>query len=291
MSNYSTKKPIERDNVYSHRTKSDISKAEGKLISQLFFSLAKAKSMGIETDHSRSDASIKMLDIYQVQQAIVHHSGMLFTHMEIISALQQLDYPKLMQPSTICFKSEVHGGRIDAIRLDYSTSNNENSGCDTCDAALNTWKERMEFNWKQTPENLWPEFKLDMSDDGKEGLDICDASRRWIARALELEHQVVGDKETISKLENTIDMLNCEIDEMTDSNLSNQKLAKDWKDKALHIHENLEIERMTSQALRITVKELLETIQAADKEARISLPSAVLLKLLDGANEFIDTPF
>lgn len=120
---------INRNNVYGHRTKKNITKKNEDIIGQFFFALSVAKANGTRTDHSPSNPRTRTIDIYQVQQLISNHCKKLHTHIEIINALYDLNEPELVQPSTIYFKSALDGTRIKAIRLLYSHSDKDQTDC------------------------------------------------------------------------------------------------------------------------------------------------------------------
>lgn len=171
-----------RDDVYSHRTKKGISKKHDKIVSKLFFSLAKAKADGIKTDHSPSNPNMRTLDIYQVQQLIQTHCGKLITHMEIIDALHDLTDPELMKPSTIAFDSELDGKRISAIRLIYNCSKSEsNDDTKTDDIAL----ELSQVTFAET---------LD------EPSELETDAKAWKNKAFKLYEQQTIDRDTIQSL-------------------------------------------------------------------------------------------
>jgi len=110
------------DTMFRWKTTNRISHLSSSILPSLFNALYVAKHHhNVEFDHSPSNTAVVTLDIYQVQQLILSHSGNLYTHMEIIDALYTLKTPKLVvSPATITFNSEIDGKRIDAIRLDCS---------------------------------------------------------------------------------------------------------------------------------------------------------------------------
>lgn len=177
-----TTKPMARDDVYSHRTKKDISKKHDKIISEFFFSLALAKADGIKTDHSPSDTNVRTIDIYQVQQLINTHCHKLITHMEIIDALYDLTDPQLLQPSTVHLDSELDGQRITAIRLFYKCSGSENSNTGTDKLAKEL--SQVDLALPTQPET--------------------DSEQSWKTKALKLYEQQTIDRDTIQSLRSVI---------------------------------------------------------------------------------------
>lgn len=170
-----------RDDVYSHRTKKGISKKHDKIVSELFFSLAKAKADGIKTDHSPSNPNTRTLDIYQVQQLIQTHCGKLITHMEIIDALHDLTDPELVKPSTIAFNSELDGQRISAIRLTYNVLKSESNNAKTDELA----EELSQVTFAETLDEP-SELETEVKD--------------WKNKAFELYEQQTIDRDTIQSL-------------------------------------------------------------------------------------------
>ncbi len=254
---------VERNDVYSHRTKRGISKKHEKVLGELFFSLAKAKADGVKTDHSPSNPNTRTLDIYQVQQLIQSHCGKLITHMEIVDALYDLTDPELVKPSTTTFNSELDGKRINAIRLIYNCSRSGNCDTGIADSISETTQTFKKLNQVLKEENALgnaaiknrqdntatpetDEIALELSqvtfNDTADEIDKCDASRRWIERAMYLEESHIEQQDTI-------------------------------------------------QSLRAIIIDMAETLHVADPNARISMTSSDLLDLVHSQKDMSDNAF
>ena len=254
-----------RDDVYSHRVKKHISKKHDKIISQLFFSLAKAKADGIKTDHSPSNPNTRTLDIYQAQQLIQTHCGKLITHMEIIDALHDLTDPELVKPSTITFNSELDGKRINAIRLIYDCSRSGNGDTGIADSISKTTQTLKKINKVLKEENELGNAAIKIKQDNNTATPETDEL------ALELSQvNFIESAKTSSKWE-------------TD--------AKAWKNKALKLYEQQTIDRDTIQSLRAVIIDMAETLHVADPIARIGMTSSDLLDLIHSQNDMSDNAF
>lgn len=176
------------DNRGDYIMKGDTSANHESIIRNLFNALfVSERQHSIQTDHTPTHPTMMTLDIYQVQQLIQSHCGKLITHMEIIDALYDLEEPKLLQPSTIVFNSELDGKRIDAIRLEYGHSNKailiEKS--ETDEIAL----ELSQVTFAEAPV--------------KPGKWETDA-KAWKTKALKLHEQQTIDRDTIQSLRSII---------------------------------------------------------------------------------------
>lgn len=160
--------------------KANISENHERIIRNLFNALfVSERQHSIKTDHSPSDANVRTLDIYQVQQLIHSHCGRLITHMEIIDALYDLIEPRLLMPSKVVGVSEIDGKRIDAIRLDYGKP----------------------VKTDKLAEEL---AQIELGEAPVDEIDKCDASRRWIERAMHLEETSIVQQDTIQSLRSVI---------------------------------------------------------------------------------------
>ena len=160
--------------------KADISAEHERIIREMFNALfVSERQYSIKTDHTPSHHNIMTLDIYQIQQLIHSHSDRLITHMAIIDALYDLIEPRLLMPSTIIVVSEIDGKRIDAIRLDYSKP----------------------VKTDKLAEEL---AQIELGEAPVDEIDKCDASRRWIERAMHLEETSIVQQDTIQSLRSVI---------------------------------------------------------------------------------------
>lgn len=163
--------------------KSDISENHERIIRNLFNALfVSERQHSIKTDHSPSDANVRTLDIYQVQQLIQSHCDKLITHMEIVDALYDLTDPQLLQPATVHFNSELDGQRISAMRLFYKCSGSENS--DTGTDKLAKELSRVDLAMPTQPET--------------------DSEQSWETKVFELYEQQTIDRDTIQSLRTII---------------------------------------------------------------------------------------
>lgn len=163
--------------------KTDISESHASILHNLFNALfVSERQYSIKTDHTPNHISIITLDINQVQQLINAHCGKLITHMEIIEALCDLAEPKLILPSPVPFRSEIDDQRIEAIRLEYDQSNKATP----------------------LPKSKTDQIALELSqvtfNEAADEIDKCDASRRWIERAIYLEESHIEQQDTIQSL-------------------------------------------------------------------------------------------
>ncbi|MGP4950801.1 hypothetical protein ACTXGO_01320 [Psychrobacter sp. T6-1] len=175
------------DNRGDYIMKGDTSENHESIIRNLFNALfVSERQHSIKADHTPTHPTMMTLDIYQVQQLIQSHCGKLITHMEIVDALYDLEEPKLLQPSKIAFNSELDGKRIDAIRLEYGHFNK----------AIPIEKSKTD------------EIALELSqvtfNHTADEIDKCDASRRWIERAMYLEESHIEQQDTIQSLRTII---------------------------------------------------------------------------------------
>jgi len=255
---------VERNDVYSHRTKRGISKKHEKVLGELFFSLAKAKADGVKTDHSPSNPNTRTLDIYQVQQLIQSHCGKLITHMEIVDALYDLTDPELVKPSTTTFNSELDGKRINAIRLIYNCSRSGNCDTGIADSISETTQTFKKLNQVLKEEN-------------------------------ELGNAAIKNKQNNTATPET-DQIALELSQVTfaETPVKPGKWetdAKAWKTKALKLHEQQTIDRDTIQSLRGIIIDMAETLHVADPNARISMTSSDLLDLVHSQKDMSDNAF
>lgn len=163
--------------------KADISESHASILHNLFNALfVSERQYSIKTDHTPNHISIITLDLNQVQQLINAHCGKLITHMEIIEALCDLAEPKLLLPSPVPFRSEIDDQRIEAIRLEYDQSNKATP----------------------LPKSKTDQIALELSqvtfNEAADEIDKCDASRRWIERAMYLEESHIEQQDTIQSL-------------------------------------------------------------------------------------------
>lgn len=171
-------------NLCDYVVKTDISESHASILHNLFNALfVSERQHSIKTDHTPNHLSIITLDIYQVQQLINAHCGRLITHMEIIDALYDLTEPKLLLPSTVPFRSEIDGQRIQAIRLEYDQSNKATPlpKSDTDDLA----RELSQVNFIESAD---PSSKRETD------------AKAWKNKALKLYEQQTIDRDTIQSL-------------------------------------------------------------------------------------------
>ena len=160
--------------------KADISQHHERIIRNLFNALfVSERHYGVLIDHTPSHPTIMTLDIYQIQQLIRSHSDRLIMHKTIIDALYDLTEPRLLVSSTVHGISEIDGKRIDAIRLDYSKP-------------------------AKTDELAEELAQIDLGDALADEIDKCDASRRWIEKAMHLEETSIVQQDTIQSLRSVI---------------------------------------------------------------------------------------
>lgn len=160
--------------------KADISAEHERIIREMFNALfVSERQHSIKTDHSPSDANVRTLDIYQVQQLIQSHCDKHYSKRSITGALFSLEEPRLLVPSTIHGISEIDGKRIDAIRLDYSKP-----------AKTDKLAEEL--------------AQIELGEAPVDEIDKCDASRRWIERAMHLEETSIVQQDTIQSLRSVI---------------------------------------------------------------------------------------
>lgn len=136
--------------------KADISQHHERIIRNLFNALfVSERQHSIKTDHSPSDANVRTLDIYQVQQLIQSRCDKHYSKRSIIGALSSLEEPRLLVHYAVNGISEIDGKRIDAIRLDYSKP-------------------------AKTEELAEELAQIDLGDALADEIDKYDASRRWM---------------------------------------------------------------------------------------------------------------
>lgn len=167
--------------------KTGISANHAGILHNLFNALfVSERQYSIKTDHTPNHISIITLDLNQVQQLINAHCGKLITHMEIIEALYDLAEPKLLLPSPVPFRSEIDDQQIEAIRLEYDQSNKATP----------------------LPKSKTDQIALELSqvtfNEAADEIDQCDASRRWIERAMYLEESHIEQQDTIQSLRGII---------------------------------------------------------------------------------------
>lgn len=278
MSQYNTAKEskiksstaVERDNVYSHRTKKDISKKHDKIISEFFFSLALAKADGIKTDHSPNDTNVRTIDIYQVQQLINTHCHKLITHIEIIDALYDLTDPQLLQPSTVHFNSELDGKRISAMRLFYKCSGSGNEDTGIADSISETTQTFKKLNQVLKEENELGNAAIKIKQD----------------------NAVQPETETLAKELSQVDLTlhSPTADDQLDSPIQLDS-KQSCQSKAVELREQQIVDRDTIQSLRGIIIDMAETLHVADPNARISMTSSDLLDLINSQNDISDNAF
>lgn len=280
MSNYSTDKKSStkphttkglRNYVMQGDTSEDNERLLGDLSNALF---AMQQRFGIKTDHSPSDPTVMTLDIYQVQQAIVCQTEKLYTHMEIIDALYCLNEPKLMQPSTVVFNSELDGKRIDAVRLDYSVDTalvktNPNLSSPIADAMRKATQSFSNCKFPIMPprakpssligmshsfskEPIWPEFKLHIPELDEEK-DIC-------ADALCVWHKNISQADSWEQLGEYLSASDAP-DELTKCDASRRWIAKSmWlEEKNLELQNQQQGDKKSISNLKSVLDDLQQT--------------------------------
>ncbi|MGO2506313.1 MAG: hypothetical protein ACTH7L_09390 [Psychrobacter alimentarius] len=273
MSQYNTAKEskiksstaVERDNVYSHRTKKDISKKHDKIISEFFFSLALAKADGIKTDHSPNDTNVRTIDIYQVQQLINTHCHKLITHIEIIDALYDLTDPQLLQPSTVHFNSELDGKRISAMRLFYKCSGSGNEDTGIADSISETTQTFKKLNQVLKEENELGNAAIKIKQD----------------------NAVQPETETLAKELSQVDLTLHTVNQLHSPTQSEQSCQS----TTVELREQQIVDRDTIRSLRSIIIDMAETLHVADPDARISMTSSDLLDLINSQNDISDNAF
>lgn len=260
---------VERDDVYSHRTKKNISKKDDKIISEIFFSLAKAKADGIKTDHSPSNSNTRTLDIGQVQQLIQTHCGKLITYKEITDALYNLTDPELVMPSITHFDSELDGQRIRAIRLIYNVSSSDHSDTrtDITESISETTQTFKKLN-DQLKDHIEVGKAFIKSNQGATKSETDNLAKELSRVDLTLHSPATADQ----------------LDSPTQSEQS-------WKTKEFELYEQQTIDRDTIQSLRAIIIDMAETLHVADPNARISMTSSDLLDLINSQNDMSDNAF
>lgn len=204
--------------------KSDIREDHVNVLSALFRALCKANQQGVLFDHSSDNPNIMTLDLDQTRHAMREYSGKLITNMEIIDALYDLHTPRLLPNSVSISRQGNNGHRIMPVRLDYSQPESpDNEMQETIDSSVSDAL-----------------FCTKMSTEDE--IDKCDASRRWIVYAHELER-------SSAKLDEQY-----ELDQMTIANL---------RAVIIELTETLQAADANAR-ISITSSELLELIHGSD---------------------------
>lgn len=160
--------------------KGDTSANHESIIRNLFNALfVSERQHSIQTDHTPSHPTIMTLDIYQIQQLIQSHCDKHYSKRSITGALSSLEEPRLLEHYAVNGISEIDGKRIDAIRLDYSKP-------------------------AKTDELAEELAQIDLGGSPADEIDKCDASRRWIKRAVHLEEVYIEQQDTIQSLRSII---------------------------------------------------------------------------------------
>lgn len=160
--------------------KANISKHHERIIRNLFNALfVSERQHSIQTDHTPTHPTMMTLDIYQVQQLIQSHCDKHYSKRSITGALFSLEEPRLLEHYAVNGISEIDGKRIDAIRLGYSKP-------------------------AKTDELAEELAQIDLGDALADEIDKCDASRRWIEKAMHLEETSIVQQDTIQSLRTII---------------------------------------------------------------------------------------
>lgn len=253
------------DNRGDYIMKGNTSANHESIIRNLFNALfVSERQHSIKTDHTPTHPTMMTLDIYQVQQLMQSHCGKLITHMEIVDALYDLEEPKLLQPSTIAFNSELDGKRINAIRLIYNGSRSGNCDTEIIDSISKTTQTFKKLNQVLKEEN-------ELGNAAIKNKQNNTATPETDEIALELSQ--------VTFAETPIKPGKWETD------------AKAWKTKALKLHEQQTIDRDTIQSLRGIIIDMAETLHVADPNARISMTSSDLLDLVHSQKDMSDNAF
>lgn len=297
---------------FEYTMKGGISQNSESILRALFNALFVADRHGIKTDHSPSNTEVMTLDLYQIQQVIRNHCDTLYTQIDIVDALFGLASPQLIHsPATTAFISELDGKRIDAVQLEYSADVAKpiinNDLADAIAYAMRKVSQTAKHLYipptsapgqtKLKPTPIWPEFKLQIPEfDGPD--DSCIAIDALKKKCAHLEYQNRFLEQMQDLDAKTIADLKAEYDRLAGANKSLEtssnhfKTAADnWRSNAFENYENYEIAQATIAALRSTIMELTETLQAADSDARVSLTSRELLQLMTANSDSNDLSF
>lgn len=169
-------------NLCDYVMKSDISEHHVDILRNLFACLSLANQMGVETDHSSDDPNVMTLDVDQIRHEMREYRHKLITNMEIIDALSDLHAPRLL-PNSVNISRQGNGGhRIMPVRLDYGQV-----------------AETSPLHVSET-DKLAEELSQVTFNEAADEIDKCDASRRWIERAMHLEESHIEQQDTIQSL-------------------------------------------------------------------------------------------
>ncbi|MFZ2843355.1 hypothetical protein [Psychrobacter sp.] len=170
-------------NLREYTMKGDISEHHERIIRDLFNALFVTVQSGLQVDHTPNIIDIMTLDICQVQHLMIQRREGDYDQYDIVSALRNLEYPKIIIERDIGITyiySGFNGKQIAAIRLDYGPPP----------------------SFKAAPtEDIAAELaQVDLVEAPVDEIDKCDASRRWIDYAMTLEQQYAVDQKTIANL-------------------------------------------------------------------------------------------
>lgn len=159
--------------------KADISQHHERIIRNLFNTLFVEQQEGRVINHTPNISDIMTLDLNHIQWLLIERREVDYSLDDILEALKGLEFPKLLLNGTISTYSDFNAKQINAIRLDYSES-----------AETDKLAEEL--------------AQIDLGGSPADEIDKCDASRRWIKRAVHLEEVYIEQQDTIQSLRSII---------------------------------------------------------------------------------------
>ncbi|WP_286797798.1 hypothetical protein [Psychrobacter sp. UBA6291] len=162
--------------------KANISENHERIIRNLFNALFVEQQEGHVIDHTPNISDIMTLDLNQIQWLLIKRRESDYSQDDILDALKGLEVPKMIidrNNGVTHTYSGFNGQPIAAIRLDYSKP-------------------------AKTDELAEELAQIDLGGAPADEIDKCDASRRWIERAMYLEESHIEQQDTIQSLRTII---------------------------------------------------------------------------------------
>lgn len=162
--------------------KANISENHERIIRNLFNALFVEQQEGHVIDHTPNIIDIMTLDLNQIQWLLIKRHEGDYSQDDILEALRGLEVPKMIidcNNGVTHTYSGFNSQQIAAIRLDYSKP-----------AKTDKLAEEL--------------AQIELGEAPVDEIDKCDASRRWIEKAMHLEETSIVQQDTIQSLRSVI---------------------------------------------------------------------------------------
>ncbi|MDN5665723.1 MAG: hypothetical protein L0G41_05770 [Psychrobacter sp.] len=162
--------------------KANISQHHERIIRNLFNALFVGQQEGHVIDHTPNISDIMTLDLNHIQWLLIKRREGDYSQDDILDALKGLEVPKMIidrNNGVTHTYSGFNGRPIAAMRLDYSKP-------------------------AKTDELAEELAQIDLGEALADEIDKCDASRRWIEKAMHLEETSIVQQDTIQSLRTII---------------------------------------------------------------------------------------